>query len=189
VGSGSIGLDPRRLFHGIGQAMLVELKPLAAADIAFVARCLSLPHVREGWELPSTAAEIAELLTSGHDRAFIVHAAGRPVGFAHAYNCYAQPDPIRSEKDPPQTWGFGIAIGDVAMLRKGIATAVVAELAVILPELCNCARFIVELRADNVAGIALLARSDFQTVAWIDDDPARASQIMVRNLADERPAR
>jgi hypothetical protein len=169
----------------MASAMSVELKPLAAADIAFVARCLSLPHAREGWELPSSAAEIAELLTSGHDRAFIVHADGRPVGYAHAYNCYAQPDPIRSEKEPPQTWGFGIVIGEVALLRQGIATAVIAELSVLLPKLCHCARFIVELRSDNDAGVALLAKSDFQTVAWIDDDPARASQIMVRNLAGD----
>lgn len=159
--------------------MKITLKPLTEDDLPLIADWLERPHVREWWG-DTTLDEFRYLMDAANERGFIVVADGRPAGFIQAYNCYAQPDPIRDTKDPPETWGLDLFVGEETLLRKGVASAAIGELIEILRQ-GSCTRLIIDPREDNVAAIALYEKVGFTKFAEIDDYPA-PTQLMVRGM-------
>lgn len=159
--------------------MKIALKPLAEDDLPLIADWLRRPHVRAWWG-DSTPDEFAYLIDAANEKGFIVVADGRPAGFIQAYNCYAQPDPIRDTKDPPETWGLDLFVGEETLLRKGVASAAIGELIEILRR-GSCTRLIIDPREDNVAAIALYEKVGFTKFAEIDDYPA-PTRLMVRGM-------
>lgn len=160
--------------------MNVTLKPLAEDDLPLVAGWLARPHVRQWWGGPAAFDEIAYLIGSDDEKGFVIVADGKPAGFIQAYNCYAQPDPVRDTKDPPETWGLDLFVGEEAMLRRGVASAAIGALIEVLRR-GNCARLIIDPREDNVAAVALYEKVGFVRFAAIDDYPA-PTQLMVRGM-------
>src|SRR6478735_7745947 len=151
--------------------MNVTLRPLAEPDLPLIADWLKRPHVAAWWGEPGALEEIEYLLVSTNVRGFVITADDRPAGFIQAYNCYAQPDPIRDTKDPPETWGIDLFVGEETMLRKGVASAAIGEIVEILRQ-GRCTRLIIDPREDNVAAIALYKKAGFTEFAFIDDYPA-----------------
>jgi aminoglycoside 6'-N-acetyltransferase len=160
--------------------MKVSLKPLAEDDLPLIADWLARPHVRQWWDDPSNLERIGYLIGSTNERGFVIVADGVPAGFIQAYNCYAQPDPIRDNKDPPETWGLDLFVGEEDWLRKGVAFAAIGEMIELLRQ-GSCTRLIIDPREDNVAAIALYEKVGFTKFAEIDDYPA-PTQLMVRGM-------
>lgn len=160
--------------------MKVSLKPLAKEDLVLIADWLARPHVAAWWDDPSNLERIAYLIDAPNERGFIIVADGEPAGFIQAYNCYAQPDPVRDTKDPPETWGIDLFVGEEGLLRKGVASAAIGEMIEILRG-GSCTRLIIDPREDNVAAIALYEKVGFTKFAEIDDYPA-PTQLMVRGM-------
>jgi aminoglycoside 6'-N-acetyltransferase len=177
-------LYPSLIFRKLN-AMNVALKPLTESDLPLVADWLARPHVAQWWSGPGALEEIEYLLDSTNERGFIIVADGRPAGFIQAYNCYAQPDPIRDTKDPPETWGIDLFIGEETMLRRGIASAAIGAIVEILRK-GSCTRLIIDPREDNVAAIALYRKVGFTEFAFIDDYPA-PTHLMVRGMQPLAP--
>jgi aminoglycoside 6'-N-acetyltransferase len=159
--------------------MKVTLKPLTEDDLPLVGAWLARPHVQAWWG-DSRLDEFAYLIDAPNEKGFVIVADGRPAGFIQAYNCYAQPDPVRDTRDPPETWGLDLFVGEEAMLRKGVASAAIGELIDLLRK-GSCTRLIIDPREDNVAAIALYEKVGFTKFAEIDDYPA-ATQLMVRGM-------
>jgi aminoglycoside 6'-N-acetyltransferase len=161
--------------------MTVDLRPLAGDDAPLMRKWLAEPHVRQ-WRAHRPDLSAAEDMMSVHALGFVIVADGKPAGFIGAYNCYAQPDPVRDTRDPPETWGFNVFIGETSLLRRGIATAAIGALIADLPRICNCDRLIVEAHVASRPAIGLCEKAGFTMFATIDDDAEGGHHLMVRGM-------
>jgi aminoglycoside 6'-N-acetyltransferase len=111
--------------------------PLKVQDLSLLASWLARPHVARWWREPSDPVSVERNygpLAEGLDptEAFIVHLAGRPIGYVQRYLIDEHPDWSASiRKALGEGGGIGIDyfIGEPDLVGRGIGRRMISEFA------------------------------------------------------------
>jgi nicotinate-nucleotide pyrophosphorylase (carboxylating) len=111
----------------------VTLRRMVLADLDRVEAWMGEPHVAE-WYLSASSVEeeMEDVRQSLRDdeptEVLVVVRGGRPVGWCQWYPCAAYPDHAAGVGAQPGDIGIDYAIGDPALVGRGVGTALVAAL-------------------------------------------------------------
>jgi aminoglycoside 6'-N-acetyltransferase len=153
---------------------------MVPADLALVERWLGQPHVAEWYLSASTVAdELEELRRSlGDDQpteVLVVVRGGRPVGWCQWYPCADFPDHAAGVGAEPGDVGIDYALGEPALVGRGVGTALIAALVAHVRARCPGAGIIADPEAANLASRRVLEKNGF---VLLDERPVPSEASM-----------
>lgn len=106
-----------------------DFEPLREAHLALLQEWLTRPHVAQWWQPTPTVAELREdyLLPAHADgtHAFIVHQAGRAIGFIQSYRVMGAGGGWWPDETDPGARGIDQFLADEAALGRGLGRAMI----------------------------------------------------------------
>ena len=145
---------------------MLTLRGLTLDDLGLIATWLDQPHVARWWLPGSTISdELADLRESvlGDQPTFALLALedGQPVGWGQWYRCDAYPDHEAGVAAQPGDVGIDYALGDPAVIGRGLGTMLVAALVGAARASHPGAGVVADPDADNWASRRVLEKNGF----------------------------
>lgn len=162
-------------------SVALAFRPMEDGDFAAVARWQRARHVREWWDHRSPDEESVRaryaprLRGEQPTRMWVVEVDGTPAGFLQDYRVQDYPDYAVSTRDPDAV-GFDYAIGEPALVDRGIGTRMVWEFCrdILRVDYPDAAHILSSPSHRNHRSLRVLAKCGFRQGWWIDEVTAPA---------------
>ena len=178
----------------------LSFRRLARADFALLARWLQAPHVARWWNHETSPAALERDFgpsIDGGDPAdiFIASVAGRPVGLIQRYTFADNPGYLAEVASlievPANAWSMDYFVGEPALLRAGLGSAMLAALVrATWRDDAQASAVIVPVVVANVASWRALEKAGFRRVAegpLTPDNPIDDALHVVYRIDRPRP--
>jgi aminoglycoside 6'-N-acetyltransferase len=146
--------------------MTVSLRRVVAADLALIEGWLHEPHIARWWLTRSTVDEelddVKQFISGAESfEVLVAELDERPVGWCQWYRWWDSPDEARELGVEPDDLGIDYGLGDPAVLRRGVGTAMIAALVRHVRERTSTGAIVAEPDAANRASCRVLEKNGF----------------------------
>jgi len=142
----------------------ITFRPVSRTDYPLLRRWLAQEHVRAFWGPPAREVALIDADIDGGDTAmFVVHLAGRPVGYIQDWCPHAEGAPHLADM-PPGTRAIDCVLGATDLLGHGIARRFVRARAGALAA-AGTPAIVTDPHAGNARAIAMYRAAGFAPLA------------------------